>query len=103
MPAPNGRFPLLFVAQVPIKKDTFDIEHINAIFSNHVTLPDFAPRGGDLMIAYPKADGTFDLRNLTREAGFGMKKSDPSTLETAACGENMVAVREPSMFEQITH
>ena len=78
---------------MPIKGDDFG--HISATFSNHVPDSDLAPRGGDLMIAYPKQDGTFDIRNLTREAGFGMK--DPNTPETASCAKNMVAVREPSV------
>ena len=72
-----------------------DFTRITGTFGNHVPNSNDAPRGGDLMIAYPKDDGTFDLRNLTREAGFGMK--DPSTPETVSCAKNMVAVREPSV------
>ena len=92
-PGPGGRSPLLFITQVPITGT--DFTRITGTFGNHVPNLNDAPRGGDLMIAYPKDDGTFDLRNLTREAGFGMK--DPNTPETVSCAKNMVAVREPSV------
>ena len=93
-PAPGGRFPLMFVTQVAISGT--DFARITGTFANHDPgNANDTPRGGDLMIAYPKADGTFDLRNLTREAGFGMK--DPNTPETASCAANMVAVREPAV------
>jgi hypothetical protein len=75
--------PILFVTQVPVPNgDPFGSRV--STFANH--LPDLGsvPRGGDLMIRYP--DGT--LRNLTREAGFGM-----DGLQT----ENAIAVREPTV------
>lgn len=52
---------------------------VTATFGNHKADPNYAPRGGDLMIVYP--DGK--LRNLTQEAGFGTKP------------EAGIAVREP--------
>ena len=83
----------MFVTQAPIADDGF--AKIIGTFGNHIPKPENAPRGGDLLIAYPKEDGTFELRNLTREAGFGMKEA--TTPETAGCAKNMVAVREPSV------
>ncbi|MEO8281241.1 MAG: hypothetical protein ABI564_16190 [Ideonella sp.] len=53
-------------------------------FANHLGGIAAVARGGDLMIRYP--DGS--LRNLTREAGFGM-----DGMQTA----NAIAVREPSV------
>jgi hypothetical protein len=84
---------LLFVTQTPVTGS--DFARITGTFGNQGTNPNDVPRGGDLMIAYPKADGSFEIRNLTREAGLGMK--DPNTPETASCGSNMVALREPSV------
>ena len=78
--------PILFVTQVPISgngsADPFASRM--STFANH--LPDITavPRGGDLMIRYP--DGT--LRNLTREAGYGMDGLQ---------GANAIAVREPTV------
>jgi hypothetical protein len=92
-PGPGGRFPLMFVTQAPIDDDGF--AKIIGTFGHHIPAPENAPRGGDLLIAYPQADGTFQWRNLTREAGFGMK--DATTAETAGCAKNMVAVREPAV------
>ncbi|MBK8251908.1 MAG: hypothetical protein IPK82_04485 [Polyangiaceae bacterium] len=68
--------PILFVTQTPFHS-TFDM--ITATFGNHMGGPNQVPRGGDLMIAYP--DGS--LRNLTEEAGFGVKSGEE------------IAVREP--------
>jgi fibrillarin-like rRNA methylase len=72
--------PILFAAQVPSLGD-FDRA---STFGNHRGRIDSVARGGDLMIRYP--DGT--LRNLTKEAGFGMDGMQ---------GANAIAVREPSM------
>ncbi|WP_027072159.1 hypothetical protein [Luteimonas sp. J29] len=74
--------PILFVTQVPLAGDPFSSRI--STFANHLPEVDLAPRGGDLMIRYP--DGT--LRNLTREAGYGMDGQ-----QTA----NAIAVREPTV------
>jgi hypothetical protein len=70
--------PVLFVTQVPVGGFTT----LTSTFGNHVTSPQQAPRGGDLIIRYP--DGT--LRFLTQEAGFG---------DSGMQGANAIAVREP--------
>lgn len=75
VPASN---PILFVTQTPFHA-TFDT--ITGTFGNHHGGDYNAPRGGDLMIAYP--DGK--VRNLTEEAGFGAKRGEE------------IAVREPSV------
>lgn len=74
--------PILFVTQVPTEGDPFG-SRVSS-FANH--FPDIGdvPRGGDLMIRYP--DGT--LRNLTREAGYGMDGLQ---------GDRAIAVREPTV------
>lgn len=61
-----------------------DFASRGSTFANHLGGIAQVARGGDLMIRYP--DGT--LRNLTREAGYGM-----DGLQTA----NAIAVREPSV------
>ncbi len=71
---------ILFATQVPAAGFNF----VTSAFGNHSGSIESAPRGGDLMIRYP--DGT--LRNLTREAGFGM---------TGMQGANAIAVREPAV------
>jgi len=71
---------ILFVTQVP--NDGFTT--VASTFGNHLPSLSAVPRGGDLMIRYP--NGT--LRNLTREAGFGM-----SGMQT----RNAIAVREPTV------
>ena len=84
-PAPKAvtvQNPILFVTQVPLNGDPF-ASRIST-FANHEPLIESAPRGGDLMIRYP--DGT--VRNLTREAGFGMDGQQ---------GANAIAVREPAV------
>jgi hypothetical protein len=73
--------PILFVTQVPTSTD---FSSRVGSFANHITQVKLTPRGGDLMIRYP--DGT--LRNLTKEAGFGMDGLQ---------GANAIAVREPSV------
>jgi hypothetical protein len=78
---PATRYPILFVTQVPVQSDR--AARLSA-FANHLTGVDQVPRGGDLMLRDP--DGR--LRNLTREAGFGMD---------GAQGANAIAVREPSV------
>lgn len=78
-PIPN---PILFVTQVPT--DGNDFVSRMTTFANHMTSMRVVPRGGDLMIRYP--DGS--LRNLTREAGYGMDGRQ---------GSNAIAVREPTV------
>lgn len=75
--------PILFVTQVPFTTSV-DMATRLATFANHIPQIQVAPRGGDLMIRYP--DGT--LRNLTKEAGFGMDGLQ---------GDKAIAVREPSV------
>jgi hypothetical protein len=77
---PATRYPILFVTQVPLPLDR--AARLSA-FANHLTGVEQVPRGGDLMLRYP--DGS--LRNLTREAGFGLD---------GAQGPNAIAVREPA-------
>jgi hypothetical protein len=71
---------LLFVTQVPIA----GYATLTSSFANHRGHIEPSPRGGDLMLRYP--DG--ELRNLTREAGFGMVGQQ---------GANAIAVREPAV------
>ncbi|MEZ5471302.1 MAG: hypothetical protein R3E90_05930 [Marinicella sp.] len=73
--------PIMFVTQFPIAAD---FATIGSTFGNHLATMKTAGRGGDLYIRYP--DGT--LRNLTREAGFGM---------VGFQGEQAIAVRDPSV------
>lgn len=73
--------PILFVTQVPVLND---FASRASTFANHGASMEQVARGGDLMIRYP--DGS--LRNLTREAGFGMDGMQ---------GANAIAVREPSV------
>jgi hypothetical protein len=70
--------PILFVTQTPFHT-TFDM--ITGTFGNHEGAERNAPRGGDLMITYPSGK----LRNLTEEAGFGVKSGEE------------IAVREPNV------
>ncbi len=72
---------VLFVTQVPIG----GLGSVVGAFNNHLPGVDNASRGGDLMIRYP--DG--EIRNLTREAGFG------DAGETQA--GKAIAVREPTV------
>ncbi len=72
---------IMFVAQVPTMND---FASRASTFGNHLASMDSVVRGGDLMIRYP--DGT--LRNLTREAGYGM-----DGMQLA----NAIAVREPTV------
>jgi Hydrazine synthase alpha subunit middle domain len=74
--------PILFVTQVPTDGEVFASR--TSTFANHLSGIDRVPRGGDLMIRYP--DGS--LRNLTKEAGFGMDGQQ---------GASAIAVREPSV------
>ncbi|MFZ6742239.1 hypothetical protein ACO0LC_03325 [Undibacterium sp. JH2W] len=74
-------YPIMFVTQVPLQTD--QAGRLSA-FANHLTDIHQVPRGGDLMLHYP--DGS--LRNLTREAGFGMP---------AFQGAKAIAVREPAI------
>lgn len=78
---PGVTNPILFATQVP---HAVDFAARMSSFGNHLARPDHVPRGGDLYIRYP--DGT--LRNLTREAGFGMDGMQ---------GAAAIAVREPSV------
>ncbi len=69
---------IMFVTQPPFGAD---FASANAVFGNHNPYVGSTPRGGDLYIRY--SDGA--LRNLTAEAGFGLK-----------VGEE-IATREPSV------
>jgi hypothetical protein len=80
----NVTNPLLFATQVPTLKNGKDTGTRAATFSNHLGDVSGVVRGGDLMIRYP--DGT--LRNLTKEARFGMDGLQ---------GGQGIAVREPSV------
>jgi hypothetical protein len=82
-PSPIGAIqsPVLFATQVPTLND---FASRASTFGNHRAALDSVARGGDLMVRYP--DGT--LRNLTKEAGFGMDGMQ---------GDNAIAVREPTM------
>lgn len=73
--------PVMFVLQYPVAND---FATIGSVFANHLGAVDRTGRGGDLMICYP--DG--ELRNLTREAGFGT---------TGWQGAQAIAVRDPAM------
>lgn len=73
-------YPILFVTQVPVSR----FDSVSSPFANHLPNVISAPRGGDLYIRY--TDGS--LRNLTKEAGFGMEGQQ---------GANAIAVRDPSV------
>ena len=73
--------PIMFVTQFPIAQD---FTTIGATFGNHLATMGSVGRGGDLYIRY--ANG--DLRNLTREAGFG----NPGDQRAGA-----IAVRDPTI------
>ncbi|TYT23609.1 hypothetical protein FZO89_15310 [Luteimonas viscosa] len=75
--------PILFVTQVPTPGGDRFATRLSS-FANHQPGMGSSLRGGDLMIRY--ADGT--LRNLTREAGYGMDGLQ---------GANAIAVREPTV------
>jgi Hydrazine synthase alpha subunit middle domain len=75
------RHPILFVTQVPV---LIDFKARGSTFANHLGYIGGTPRGGDLMIRY--VDGS--LRNLTKEAGYGMNGLQ---------GANAIAVREPAV------
>ena len=75
--------PILFVTQVPTQGGDPFASRLSS-FANHMGSMGSALRGGDLMIRYP--DGS--LRNLTREAGYGMDGLQ---------GRNAIAVREPTV------
>ncbi len=75
--------PIMFVTQVPTAGSDRFASRLSS-FANHMTSLGAVPRGGDLMIRYP--DGS--LRNLTKEAGFGMEGQQ---------GANAIAVREPTV------
>jgi Hydrazine synthase alpha subunit middle domain len=57
--------PVMFVTQYPIP---YDFASIGSVFGNHRANVSLAGRGGDLYIRY----GNGTLRNLTREAGYGV-------------------------------
>ncbi len=82
--AVNGRYPIAFVTQVPVTGDTFG--KISSTFSNQRTGTSAAPRGGDLMLAYPRQDGGYTVRNLTQDAGLGGSFG----------GAKAIAVRDPA-------
>ncbi|MDZ4858709.1 MAG: hypothetical protein SGI88_06970 [Candidatus Hydrogenedentes bacterium] len=68
--------PVMFVTQTPYAAD---FAMLNSTFANHRGNSGSAPRGGDLYIRYPNGQ----LRNLTKELGFGIKK------------KKQIAVRDP--------
>ncbi|MBL8523425.1 MAG: hypothetical protein JNN20_07040 [Betaproteobacteria bacterium] len=78
---PPAASAIMFVTQVPTLSD---FAARASTFANHGATMDQVARGGDLMIRYD--DGT--LRNLTKEAGFGMEGFQ---------GANAIAVREPAV------
>ncbi|MEL1265214.1 hypothetical protein [Pseudoxanthomonas putridarboris] len=75
--------PILFVTQIPTAGGDRFASRLSS-FANHLTDLGSVPRGGDLMIRYPNGA----LRNLTKEAGFGMEGLQ---------GSNAIAVREPTV------
>jgi Hydrazine synthase alpha subunit middle domain len=81
----NVTNPILFATQVPTLMGGNDTGTRAATFSNHLGEVGRVARGGDLMIRYP--DGS--MRNLTREAGYGMGEG--------LQGTQAIAVREPSV------
>ena len=81
---------IMFVAQVPTPGD---FTARLSTFGNHKAGATEVIRGGDLMIRY--ADGT--LRNLTREAGFGVDGLQADTNPPSTGNNRPIAVREPSV------
>jgi len=76
-------YPVAFVASVPVVSLK---SHLNA-FGNHGTeITDSIP-GGDLYIMYPSGK----LKNITREAGFGIPAGEIQQ------GERAIAVRQPNV------
>jgi mono/diheme cytochrome c family protein len=83
----------MFVKQTPVKGADFTV--ISSTFGHHLPT---APRGGDLWIAYPKASGGVDLRNLTREAGLGTVGGVPGGEPLPSRhSPGAIAVRDPSI------
>jgi hypothetical protein len=92
--------PIAFVTQAPVAGTDFTA--ITATFGHHQPQSSLAPRGGDLWIAYPTANGNVELRNLTAEAGFGMVDGRSSLLPgsqslTKQTGPFAIAVRDPAV------
>lgn len=88
--------PIIFAAQVPLNGGDF-INRMST-FGNEMPLNPVdsgrnggVPRGGDLMIRYP--DGT--LRNLTKDAGYGIAGGMGSVNNQDNAGA--IAVRDPSV------
>lgn len=82
-PSSNVAYPILFVTSVP----STGFNHQLNTFGNHGNSTVDAIAGGDLHIRYP--DGS--LRNLTREAGWGV---DSGGIQG---GPKAISVRQPSM------
>ncbi|MEO8385586.1 MAG: dockerin type I domain-containing protein [Betaproteobacteria bacterium] len=82
--------PIMFVAQVPTLGD---FTGRLSTFGNHKTGADEVVRGGDLMIRYQ--DGT--LRNLTKEAGYGVDGAQVDTNPPSSGHNRPIAVREPTV------
>jgi hypothetical protein len=80
--------PILFVTVFPIRAD---FATIGSVFANHLPDPDDTGRGGDLWIRYPNGQ----LRNITREEGFGVAGIDQS-------GADAIAVRDVSVHWNAT-
>ena len=80
--------PILFVTVFPIQND---FATIGSVFGNHGASPEDAGRGGDLWIRYPNGQ----LRNITREEGFGVAGVDQN-------GANAIAVRDVAVHWDAT-
>jgi hypothetical protein len=80
--------PILFITAFPIKND---FGSIGSVFGNHSPQRTKAGRGGDLWIRYRNGD----LRNITRELGYGVAARDQT-------GSAAIAVRDASVHWDAT-
>jgi hypothetical protein len=80
--------PILFVTVFPIQND---FATVGSVFGNHGATPEDTGRGGDLWIRYPNGQ----LRNITREEGFGVAGVDQS-------GPDAIAVRDVAVHWDAT-
>ena len=80
--------PILFVTVFPIQAD---FATIGSVFGNHEATHEKAGRGGDLWIRYPNGQ----LRNITREEGFGVAG-------VSQAGDDAIAVRDVSVHWNAT-
>lgn len=81
-PPTGGEYPIMFVTSVP----SVGFNHLTSNFGNHSPNRAGHIPGGDLYIRYP--NGT--LRNLTREAGYGVESGQLQ-------GNTGIVVREPTI------